>query len=94
MYILYYKYKLYRCFSGSFNTAGEVKLKLLYRLTELYKTTVHNGETRKMAQMIISKKIKIQSPVINSIKCKMQKMHWICTTSIKMIGITLAPNCK
>jgi hypothetical protein len=49
-----------------------VKFMPLYRLAELYKTTGRNGESRKIAQIITDKKIKIPSPVINSIQNKMQ----------------------
>ncbi|HBK31769.1 MAG TPA: hypothetical protein DDZ96_06055 [Porphyromonadaceae bacterium] len=51
-----------------------VKFMPLYRLAEFYKTTGRNGEARKIAQIITDKKIKIPSPIINSIKNKMQNL--------------------
>ena len=48
-----------------------VKFMPLYRLTELYLETGRRGEARILAQKILDKKVKIPSPVINSIKSKM-----------------------
>jgi hypothetical protein len=51
-----------------------VKFMPLYRLTELYLETGRKEEARVLAKKILDKKVKIPSPVINSIKNKMRNL--------------------
>lgn len=51
-----------------------VKFMPLYQLTELYLKTGRKEEARVLAQKILDKKVKIPSPVINSIKNKMRNL--------------------
>lgn len=51
-----------------------VKFMPLYQLTGLYMETGRKEEARVLAQKILDKKIKIPSPVINSIKNKMRSL--------------------
>ncbi len=51
-----------------------VKFMPLYQLTELYLETGRKEEALELAQEIVEKQEKIQSPVINSIKNKMRKL--------------------
>jgi len=55
-------------------TMCPVKFMPLYRLTELYLETGRRGEARILAQKILDKKVKIPSPVINSIKNKIRNL--------------------
>jgi len=51
-----------------------VKFMPLYQLSELYQETGRKEEARVLAKKILDKKVKIPSPVINSIKNKIQKI--------------------
>ncbi len=51
-----------------------IKFMPLYRLIELYLETGRKEEARILAQKIVNKKIKIPSPIINSIKNKMRNL--------------------
>ena len=51
-----------------------VKFMPLYQLSELYQETGRKEEARVLAQKILDKKVKIHSPVINSIKIKMRNL--------------------
>ena len=51
-----------------------MKFMPLYQLTELYLKTEQEEEAQVLAQKILDKKVKIPSPVINSIKIKMRNL--------------------